>query len=124
MPPTSRSRYLFSLGLKDAQGRWDERQAAAGATSWSRGGRRTICGIRRNIVRASSAVKTLLGVLLLALGCTPIQPQPTPAYDCSTVCAHGREMGCDWAAWTPLSTAATCQAAEGCTTSELRFNVK
>jgi hypothetical protein len=34
-------------------------------------------------------MKLLLAtLLLLALSCTPIQPQPTPAYDCGTVCAH------------------------------------
>ena len=86
-------------------------------------------------------MKTLLGILLLALGCTPIQPQPTPAYDCSTVCAHGRELGCDWAQWTPLSNcltscaewrdtfyydltcmsmAKTCQAAEKCNETKQR----
>ena len=85
-------------------------------------------------------MKTLLGVLLLALGCASIQPQPTPAYDCSTVCAHGRELDCDWARWTPLSncltscaewrdtfyydlkcmsTAATCQAAEKCSETKM-----
>ena len=77
----------------------------------------------------------LAACLLLALSCTPIQPQPTPAYDCGTVCAHGREMGCDWGQQTIIyscldqckwwrdnfffdmgcmSTAATCAAAEKC----------
>ncbi|HJX54580.1 MAG TPA: hypothetical protein VJ801_17570 [Polyangia bacterium] len=80
-------------------------------------------------------MKTLLGILSLALACTPIQPQPTPAYDCGTVCAHGRELGCDWGqqtiiysclsqcAWLRdnffysmecMSTIATCAAAEAC----------
>ena len=81
-------------------------------------------------------MKLLLAtLLLLALACTPIQPQPTPAYDCGTVCAHGRELGCDWAEqnllyscldqckwWRDnfffdmgcMSTAATCAAAEKC----------
>jgi hypothetical protein len=80
-------------------------------------------------------MKSLLATLLLALACTPIQPQPTPAYDCGTVCAHGRELGCDWGqqtiiysclsqcAWLRdnffysmecMSTIATCAAAEAC----------
>jgi hypothetical protein len=85
-------------------------------------------------------MKLLLAtLLLLSLACAPIQPQPTPAYDCSTVCAHGRELGCDWAQWSPLSncldacsewrdvffynmqcmsTAATCAAAEKCQDAE------
>ena len=54
-------------------------------------------------------MKTLLTVciLFLALGCGTVQPEPTPAYDCSTVCQHGQELGCPWAQWTPMSNCLT-----------------
>jgi len=86
-----------------------------------------------------------VAIVVFCSSCAGCPVNPTPAYDCSTVCAHGRELNCDWANWTPLSNcitscaewrdtfyydltcmslAATCAAAEGCTTSELRFNVK
>jgi len=72
---------------------------------------------------------------LLCLTCGTVPPAPTPVYDCSTVCAHGRELGCDWAQQTIIyscldqckwwrdaffydlgcmSTVATCADAEKC----------
>ena len=90
-------------------------------------------------------MRPLATLVLLALACTPIQPQPAPTYDCSTVCAHGQALDCDWARWTPLSncitscaewrdtffydmqclsTVATCEDAEHCMTSRLHFEVK
>ncbi len=86
------------------------------------------------------AALLLLAALVLA-GCPqplpPVPPGPAPAgATCESVCAHGAELGCPWAAPTPafrscadvcgaaaailpwnvdcIQAAPTCEAAEAC----------
>ena len=63
--------------------------------------------------RAFAIAYLCMFLTLLALGCGTVTPIPTPPplYTCATMCQHGTELVCPWAA--PGPDLATCE--EVCT---------